>query len=353
MRPRQRVLAAALVTLAALLPAALPAAANAGPAAPPALQTAPVSTGGSAPDAGYDGVVQAVRQTVIAAQVSGAVVQLDVKAGDTVKPGQVLLRLDARSAEHTAAAGAAQVRAAQATQEAAMRDYERQKQLFEKRYISQAALDRAEEQYKAATAQAAAHSASAMASRTESEFYVVRAPYAGVVSEVAVVLGDLAMPGKPLVTLHDPSAMRVSVAVPQTVAAGLRDTSAAQIELPNVVNGRIRPTVTQLLPSIDAATHTQELRLDLPANVAVRPGTFARVWLGTTATAPGTRLWVPSGAVVRRGELTAVYVVGSDGRPSLRQVRVGPATGDRIEVLTGLTAGERVALDPQAAARAI
>ena len=145
----------------------------------PALQTAPVVAGAPESGAGYDGVVQAVRQTVIAAQVSGAVVALDVKAGDVVKAGQVLLRLDSRSAEHAAAASAAQLRAAQATQQAATRDYERQKQLFEKRYISQAALDRAEELYNATTAQAAAQMATAMAAQTESGFYTVRAPYSG------------------------------------------------------------------------------------------------------------------------------------------------------------------------------
>ena len=205
----------------------------------PALQTAPVVAGAPESGAGYDGVVQAVRQTVIAAQVSGAVVALDVKAGDVVKAGQVLLRLDSRSAEHAAAASAAQLRAAQATQQAAARDYERQKQLFEKRYISQAALDRAEELYKAATAQAAAQMATAMAAQTESGFYTVRAPYSGVVSDVPVVLGDMAMPGRPLLTLYDPGAMRVSVAVPQTVASRLRDAKGAEIELPNVASDRI------------------------------------------------------------------------------------------------------------------
>jgi RND family efflux transporter MFP subunit len=309
-----------------------------------------VVAGSPAFGAGYDGVVQAVRQTVIAAQVAGAVVALDVKAGDSVRAGQVLLRLDSRTAEHAAAASAAQVRAAQAAQEAATRDYERQKQLFEKRYISQAALDRAEEQYKAAVAQAAAQSATAMAARTESDFYVVRAPYAGVVSDVAVVLGDMAMPGRALVTVHDPAAMRVSVAMPHTVASRMRDASAAQVELPNVASGRITPVAAQLLPTLDAHTHTQELRLDLPANLAVRPGTFARVWVDG-ATSADARLWVPASAVVRRVEVAAVYVVSADGRVSLRQVRVGPASQDRIEVLSGLSAGERVALDPQAAAR--
>jgi len=317
----------------------------------PALQTASVVAGAPESGAGYDGVVQAVRQTVIAAQVSGAVVALDVKAGDIVKAGQVLLRLDSRSAEHAAAASAAQVRAAQATQEAATRDYERQKQLFEKRYVSQAALDRAEELYKAATAQAAAQMATAMAAQTESGFYTVRAPYSGVVSDVPVVLGDMAMPGRPLLTLYDPGAMRVSVAVPQTVASRLRDPRGAEIELPNVASDRIKPIATQLLPAVDAATHTQELRLDLPNLSPVRPGTFARVWLSAATTPVETRLSVPASAVVRRAEVTAVYVVPDEGRPLLRQVRLGPAARDRVEVLSGLSAGERVALDPQAAAR--
>jgi RND family efflux transporter MFP subunit len=237
-----------LVALAAL-PIAGVAAST---AAPPALPTAPVVAAAPASGAGYDGVVQAVRQTVIAAQVAGAVVSLDVKAGDAVKAGQVLLRLDSRSAEHAAAASAAHLRAAQAAQEAATRDYERQKQLFDKRYISQAALDRAEEQYKAAAAQAAAQSATAMAARTESDLYVVRAPYAGVVSDVAIVLGDMAMPGRALITLHDPAAMRVSVAIPQTIASRIRDANSAQVELPGVVLGRVAPVATQMLPAVDA-----------------------------------------------------------------------------------------------------
>ena len=123
-----------------------------------------------------------------------------------------------------------------------------------------------------------------------------------------------------------------------------------QVELPGTTAGRITPAKTQLLPTVDPATHTLELRLDLPVGMAgATPGMFARAWLPVSGS--GTRLYVPARAVVRRAELTAVYVLGSDGRALLRQVRLGPVSGDNVEVLTGLSAAERVVLDPQAAAR--
>lgn len=338
------------LVLGAMLFTAAPALGS-GSASEVQLRTAPVTVSANTPSAAFDGVVQAVRQTAVSAQVAGAIVALEVRPGDNVRTGQVLLRIDARSAENTAAASAAQVTAARATQDMATRDYGRQKKLFAKGYISQAALDRAEEQYKAASAQAAAQTASAMAARTESGFFVLRAPYSGIVSDVPVVLGEMAMPGRPLLTMYDPSVMRVSVPVPQTVANQLRDAEYGQIELPGIAAGRIKPASAQLLPAVDAASHTQELRLVLPTGLAAaRPGVFARVWLPASTTSL-SRLYVPSRAVVRRGEVSAVYIVTGDGRPLLRQVRVGPMSADTVEILSGLSAGEQVALDPQLAAR--
>lgn len=347
-----RRLARTLVASVALAGAPwLVASAPNGPADVPGLPlpTAVVSIGEPGELVAYDGVVEAVRQTVLAAQVAGAVVALPVRAGDRVQAGQVLVRLDARAAEQHAVAGAAQVRAARAAQEAATKEFERQKQLFEENYISRAALERAEANYKSARAEAAAQVASAGEALAQSDVYVVRAPYAGVVADVDVVLGDMAMPGRKLLTVYDPAALRVTAAIPQTVAPRLAREGQAQVEVPGAA-ARVAPARVQLLPTVDPASHTQELRLDLPAGLAAAPGMFARAWLPLSGAA-GKRLYVPARSVLRRAELTAVYVVGDDGRPLLRQVRLGPPEGERIEVLSGVSAGERVALDPQAAAR--
>ncbi len=319
---------------------------------------APATAGSSS---AFDGVVEAVRQTVVAAQVPGAVVDLQVKAGDRVAAGQVLLRLDARAADQTAAAGDAQVQAARAALDVARKDLDRQRALFQTRFISQAALDQAEAAFRATQAQANAQLAQAGAARTQSGFYVVRAPFAGVVSDVPVSLGDMAMPGRALLTLYDPTALRVSAAVPSSVTARLAAGQLPRIELPALPGAArwVQPVRAQLLPTVDPGTLSAQMRADLPAGLAgLAPGMVARLWLplaapaatGAAGEAPAA-LAVPRSAVVRRAELTALYVVGSNGKPVLRQVRLGRVDGDRVEVLSGLMPGERVASDPQAAAR--
>ncbi|WP_284617556.1 efflux RND transporter periplasmic adaptor subunit [Aquabacterium humicola] len=357
--------AAVLATMAALAAAAvLPLADDAAPAARRApaaaagLAAADVVVQRNAAGTAYEGVVEALRQTTLAAQVPGAVVELPVRAGDRVRAGQVLVRLDARTAEQAAAAGAAQVRAARASLDMATREFERQQQMFVHGATSQAALDRADAAFKTAQAESAAQLAHAAAAKTQSELHVIRAPYAGVVAGVAVVLGDMAMPGRPLLTLYDPTALRVSAAIPLTAgtAAAARGGSfAAQAEVPGAVTGLVRPLRVQLLPTADAASHTMTLRLDLPPHGAIAPGMFARAWLPGADTDGGTsandRLFVPAQALLRRSELDAVYVIGRNGQALLRQVRPGRSDGNQVEILAGVAAGERVALDPQAAAR--
>lgn len=327
--------------------------APAGVAAQADLATAVVQSAGAGDSTGFDGVVEAVRQTVVAAQVSGAVVALEVKVGDVVKAGQILARIDAHAAEQTVAVSDAQVQSARASLEVATKEFERQKQLFEKKYTSQAALERAEAQFKATRAQVSAQIAQAGAARVQSGFFVVRAPYGGVVAEVPIALGDMAMPGRALLTLYDPAALRVTVAVPQTAIAGRPVEPAIKVEFPGFSGDRqwVTPSRVELLPTVDPGTHTVQVRLDLPATVqGLKPGMFARAWLPGSRGA-AARFFVPTKAVVRRAELTGLYVIDPNGYPVLRQVRIGRTVNDTVEILTGVMAGERVAIDPQAAAR--
>jgi RND family efflux transporter MFP subunit len=327
---------------------------NAPADAPQPIPSAVVSAKAGPESTPYEGAVEALRQTVVAAQVPGAVVALHVRAGDTVGAGQVLMRIDARAAELAAAAGAARARAARATQEVATRELERQQELFAQGFIARAALDRVEAQFKTAQAEAAAQLAGAGVAMAESDLHVVKAPYRGVVASVSVVVGDMAMPGRPLLTLYDPEALRVTAAIPQAAVARLAGPVAPRVEIPGAAAGLVEPIRVRLLPAVDPNSHTLELRLDLPANTHAAPGMFARAWLSGPVAGAATeqpRLFVPSQVLMHRSEFAAVYVIGVDGKPLLRQVRPGRSEGGEVEILSGLMAGERVALDPQAAAR--
>jgi len=308
-----------------------------------------------------DGLVEAVRNTVISAQIAGAIVQLPVQAGDVVKAGQLLVRMDARAAQQEFNASKAQVDAAKANLAVAEKDYERQKLLFEKNYISQAQLDRALAQFKSASAQANSQIAQAGAVQTQSGFYTINAPYNGIVSEMPSAVGEMVMPGKPIMTVYDPKELRVIVTVPQARISQLKAEQNLQIEFPSLPAAQrfVKPRKMTILPLSDAATHTVQVRFDLPADVqAVNPGLFARVNLSLNAEPTNTksvsanRLYVPRSAVIRRAELHAVYVINAQGKPILRQVKPGPVLLNEQEILSGVAAGEMIAIDPLAAANA-
>lgn len=294
-----------------------------------------------------EAVIEAVRQSTVSAQIQGRIVDIRFDVGDAVKKGDVIVRIDERQVGQAAAASAAQVGEAQAALANARAQYERTKQLLAQKFVSRAALDRAEAEYRAAQARVTSLLAGAAAAATEKSFATVVAPYSGVVSARHVEVGEMATPGKPLMTGFDPSTLRVVANVPATQIGAVRAIGRARIEVPSLGKWLDVKSMT-VVPTADPRTQTTRVRLDLPEDVrGVYPGVYARVHF-VIGKAP--RLLVPRTAVFHRSELTAVYVLGADGRPQLRQVRIG-AAGDEnsVEVLAGLKAGERVALEPMKA----
>lgn len=289
-----------------------------------------------------EGIAEAVRQSTVAAQISGQIVELRIKAGDSVKAGQVLARIDPRTAEQALSGSRSQVAEAQAGLTNALRHYERSKMLFAQKFISQAGLDQARADYSAAQARVAALQAGAGQASTAKTFTTITAPYAGVVAITAVEVGDMATPGLPLVTLFDPAAMRVTATLPQSSLRLIKLQMPVRVEFPALKQFATARQIT-LIPLADSRTHTAKLRLDLGEVAGLLPGQFARAYFVT-----GTvrRLVVPEHTVLRRSEVTAVYVLGT-GLPQLRQIRVGEASANGfVEVLAGLRPGERVARDP-------
>jgi RND family efflux transporter MFP subunit len=290
-----------------------------------------------------EGVVEAVRQSALAAQIAGRIVALPVKAGDRVTAGQLLVQIDARTATQAVAASQSQVREAKANLANAKARYERSKQLVAQKFISQAALDQAQADYLAAEAQVAAASANASASAASQTFTSIVAPYDGIVAATDAQIGDMATIGRPLVTVFDPRALRVTATVPQAVLARADLSAPVEIHVPSLARSIVARRVT-VVPVADVRTHTAQVRLDLPDAPGLMPGHYARA---SIVTGRAKALTIPERAVLRRSEVTAVYVLDAAGRAQLRQVRVGESVGDdAVEILTGLSAGELVSTEP-------
>jgi RND family efflux transporter MFP subunit len=294
-----------------------------------------------------EATVEAVRQSTVAAQVTGRIVDIRFDVGDRVKQGDVIVRIDERGATQALAASEAQVREAEAALANARAQYERSRQLLAQKFISAAALDKAEADFKAAESRLKAMLAGAGQAATERSFTTIVAPYSGIVSARHVQLGEMATPGRPLMTGFDPSTLRVVANVSSMQAQRIRSGMKAFVEVPSA-NRWIEARSVTVVPSADPRTHSTQVRLDLPDDVTgIYPGVFARARF-VVGTEP--RLMVPRASVVQRSELTAVYVIDPEGAAQLRQIRLGAASDAyAIEVLAGIRPGEKVATDPIAA----
>lgn len=291
-----------------------------------------------------DGVVEAVRQASLSAQTAGSVGDVYVEVNDKVTRGQLLLRL--RAEEQVAGLGHAQatLAAASARDAQARAQHDRIRDMYERKVVARATYDEAVAARDAASAGLAAAKAGLAAAREGVAYTEVRAPYDGVVTDKRVQPGEAVAPGSPLVSVAALEATRVVAEVPQSLAAALRANPKATIY---AGDRRIEAAKVTLYPSAQPQSGTFRARIDLPADAApLAPGTYAKVAI---AGGDANRLFVPRAAVVERSELRAVYVVGTDGRVTFRQVRLGRAAGDQVEVIAGLARGERIASDPGAA----
>ena len=315
------------------------------------LRTAPVQYREVEQTYAAEGVVEAVKQSTVAAQISGRVVAVNFDVGDRVQKGQVIVRIDPTEVNQAYAASQAQIAQADATLRNAKAQFERTQRLVERKFVSDAALDKAQADYLAAQAQrAAAEAGGGQATATRSYASVI-APYSGVVSARHVELGEIAVPGKPLMTGFDPGGLRVTASLPQSQLDSVRKFGGASVEFP-ALKKRIQASRVSILPAADAQTHTTQVRLELPAGIeGMYPGMFARAYF---AVGRVNKLLIPASAVALRSEVAGAYVIGEKGEIRFRQLRLGESVGEQdVEVLAGVAPGDKVALDPVAALAAL
>ncbi len=287
----------------------------------------------------FDAVLEAAQRSTVVAQTSGRVVAIRFDVNDYVEKGEVLLRLDDTAHKASLREAEAALAEAQARFRQAEAHFKRIKALFAKGQVSKAAMDKAEADRKSARARLQAARAKVRQAEEQLSYTVVRAPYSGVVVQRHVEIGEAVNPGQPLMTGLSLERMRASAHIPQSLMPALRKRLKARVLL---LGKALEPVRLTLFPFADPATHTFTVRAELPPGEGLYPGMFAKMAFDL---GEEKRLVVPRQAVVYRGEVTGVYVVEGE-KVRLRQIRTGRRFGDAIEVLAGLAAGERVALDP-------
>lgn len=277
-----------------------------------------------------DATIEAVFQSTVSAQTSGRIIEVLVDVDDYVTKGDVIVRF--RDKEQRAS-----YKAAQAKAQEARASYNRIKDLIDRKLVSKSEFDKAQAALKSANA-------SLEQAQEQLEHTVVRAPYSGIVVKRHVEPGESARPGQPLMTGLSLENLRAIAEVPQRHINSIRKIGRARVILPTQDNFSVDSTKLTISPYADPTSHTFNVRVDLPEGQhGVYPGMFAKV---AFVTGEEERLLIPVQAVVHRSEVTGVYVI-DDKNINFRQIRVGrKLAGDKQEVLAGLDAGEKVALDP-------
>jgi RND family efflux transporter MFP subunit len=309
----------------------------------------------------WEGLIQPLRQSTVASQVTGNITALLVKAGDAVKAGQVLARIDEREPQAGLNRSQADVAQAEALLSNARQQWERIQQLKAQGFISAAALDSAQTQWRAAQASLAAAQAARTQAALTKGFATVTAPFDGRVLATQAEVGDLAVPGRTIATLYAPQALRAVVQVPASQSKQVDAAKVIEVLIPQGGHREavqtLRPIKVAALPGADPVSQTVEWRLDLPPldampgqTVQVRfsgfPDASASPTPGAQSTGQAGGLLVPARAVLQRGELTAVYVV-REGQFMLQAVRTGPTPphAAAVTLLSGVKPGDVIAAD--------
>jgi len=319
------------------------------------------------------GSVIAAATAQVGARTMGTVVAVAVKEGDTVQRGQLLAQLDERelaARRNAAEAGASSadagvgqatkaVAAAQAQADVAQKTYDRYVYLKEQKSVSPQEFDEVAAKQQAAQAaleQAKAGLRQAQAGREQAQSEVraaesvasyarIVAPFDGRVVRRTVEPGSLVSPGMPLFVVEDSSRYQLEATLPTESLAVVKKGAAARVQLDALFGKSIAGKVAEIEAGADPSSHTARARIDLPHEVGIESGVFGRAYF-TRGEKKG--LVVAKDGLVTRGQLKGIYTVDADGLVHWRVLTLGKEIGNQVEVLSGLSEGDVVVLNPGA-----
>lgn len=338
------------IVLTAVAAAALSAcgAHEAEPKAKKQLPTAEVevATLSEQEDAGYIvtiGRVKNVRESMVAAKVMGRVLRIEVKAGDAVREGQRLMRIDASDALARLNQARGALTQAQAAKTIASQMLDRFKALKTKNAASKAKYDQAVFDYNRADGAVTQAQGAVSQARSYLRESSVTAPFAGRVVDTMIEQGEMANPGMPLLRIESDASLEFETQVNSQDVFQLKLGEKVQVQLDAERDDKksIEGTISEIVPSADMMTHSNVVRVDLGQEAWIRSGMFGRAFFPRTQSTSGALL-VDEALIVSRGQLHGVYIVDGSEHLRLRLVRPGRNIGGKVEVLAGLSKGDRL-----------
>ncbi len=275
------------------------------------------------------GTVRPKLSAVISARSMATLERMAVAPGTTVKAGDLLIQLDAREAQ-------ARFDQTVAVRQQARADAVRFTRLLEEKAVTQQEFDAVQARLR--VAEASASEAETMLSHMK-----IVAPFGGVITRKYADVGDLAIPGKPLLEMEDPEALRFEADVPEAAIGRLKVGEQLEVSAPSVTNA-LEAIVSEIAPAADPGSRTFLVKLDLPKAPGLRSGQFGRV---AVPVAEVNALRIPLSALVVRGQLEMVFVE-TNRQAQMRLVKTGKRLGNDVELVSGLEAGERIVVDEAA-----
>lgn len=302
---------------------------------------------------GSAGTVQARQSVVISAQVMGTIRQVLVREGDSVRAGQTLVVLDDAALRASVEQAQAGVKAAQNAQAAAQTNaalatstLDRYKQLESEKSVSPQEMDEVSRRAEAAAANLEAVRAQTEEARAQEtgaramlSYTRLVAPFTGVVTARMADPGTMAAPGVPLLKVDQAGALQLDATVDESAIGAIHNGMKVPVAIDGGSSDNLAGTVAEIVPAADPSSHSFLVKIDLPSSTQMRAGMY-----GTAMFANGSKqaILIPRSAVVSRGSLSCAYVLDSQGVAQLRYLTLGAPQGDLVEVLSGVSAGEKL-----------
>lgn len=301
------------------------------------------------------GTIAARQVANVSSQIMAPVSQILVKEGDHVAKGQVLVRLSSaplaagvQQANSQVTAAAEQEAAAAAQEKLAADTLSRYQTLNQRHSVTphefdqvKTAFEAAQAQHHATAAEVQAARAAATQSRATDSFTIIRAPFGGIVTAKYANAGALAAPGVPLLRIEDAQQQEIDLQVNESLLSRLHVGDPVQITLAGAPAFTAR--IQEVVPAADPAAHTVTVKINVPPSRYTISGMTASILVPT---GDGPALAIPKSSVRSRGQMDSVLALDNSSVAQLRYVQLGPAVGDSVEVNSGLSAGDRILLQP-------